>query len=191
MERAQISHWDSSQAASPGQTDGAFASCFARHDGRFLPSGRITTIARQLAYFGYLALDVLVWSNNVKFTRFTPETAQKIQKFSNRFWVIGIFFSLLNGVAKNVRLHKELLQLKSSATEKDLGSENERKVKAASLKAARAATLHQFTIDALDIWIPATGLGLTNINDGVLGIFGLITSLLAAQKHWQSVTGKK
>ncbi len=37
---------------------------------------------------------------------------------------------------------------------------------------ARAATLHQFTIDALDIWIPATGLGLTNINDGVLGIFG-------------------
>lgn len=37
---------------------------------------------------------------------------------------------------------------------------------------SRAATLHQFTLDSLDIWIPATGLGLTNLNDGVLGIFG-------------------
>jgi peroxin-11B len=36
----------------------------------------------------------------------------------------------------------------------------------------RAATRQQFIIDSLDVWIPASGLGLVNLNDGVLGIFG-------------------
>lgn len=36
----------------------------------------------------------------------------------------------------------------------------------------RAATRLQFIIDSLDVWIPASGLGLVDLNDGVLGIFG-------------------
>lgn len=170
---------------------------------------RIYTIARQVAYFGYLSLDTLVWvrlivcleaaysfvfsqTNGIKFTRFTSETSQKIQKISNQFWLAGILFSLLNGVAKvrvifrraddmltntrqSVRIHQEAAKLKAaSKTEKDLGSETDRKAKALGLKAARAATLHQFTIDTLDVWIPASGLGLTNVNDGVLGVFGYV-----------------
>lgn len=30
----------------------------------------------------------------------------------------------------------------------------------------------QLLIDSLDVWIPASGLGYSNMNDGVLGIFG-------------------
>ena len=36
----------------------------------------------------------------------------------------------------------------------------------------RAATRHQFIIDILDVWLPASNLGLVNLNDGILGIFG-------------------
>jgi hypothetical protein len=36
----------------------------------------------------------------------------------------------------------------------------------------RAATRQQFIIDILDVWLPASTLGLVKINDGVLGIFG-------------------
>ncbi|KIY72841.1 peroxisomal biogenesis factor 11 [Cylindrobasidium torrendii FP15055 ss-10] len=150
---------------------------------------KVTAIARQLAYFGYLALDAFVWSNSVKFTRFSPDTAAWIQKLSNRFWLVGILCGLLNGVAKTVRINKQLASLKSTS-EKGLGSETDVKVKAASLKAAQKATANQLVIDSLDVWIPATGLGLTNLNDGVLGIFGLITSIIAAQKQWQTVTAK-
>ncbi|PBL00992.1 peroxisomal biogenesis factor 11 [Armillaria gallica] len=154
---------------------------------------QITTIARQIAYFGYLSLDSLVWANSIKFAQFKSETAQKIQRLSNRFWFTGIVFGLLNGIIKMLRIHKELSALKKvkSVGEKDLGTEANYSTKATALKASRAATLHQLTLDSLDICIPATGLGLTNLNDGVLGIFGLITSLMAARKHWNSVNGRK
>lgn len=36
----------------------------------------------------------------------------------------------------------------------------------------RDATRHQFIIDLFDVWIPATNLGYTSLNDGFLGIFG-------------------
>ena len=67
---------------------------------------------------------------------------------------------------------------------------------------------HQFIIDILDFWIPATNLGYFNVNDGVLGIFGcvsvlnraklgnlqfdcsIISSLLALRNHWLAVNKK-
>ena len=36
----------------------------------------------------------------------------------------------------------------------------------------RATTRQQFIIDILDVWLPASNLGLVDINDGILGIFG-------------------
>jgi peroxin-11B len=36
----------------------------------------------------------------------------------------------------------------------------------------RVATRQQFIIDILDVWLPAANLGLVNLNDGTLGIFG-------------------
>lgn len=40
---------------------------------------------------------------------------------------------------------------------------------------ARDATRYQFIVDLLDIWVPATNLGLVNINDGFIGIFGYVS----------------
>ena len=39
-------------------------------------------------------------------------------------------------------------------------------------RSSRAATRQQLMIDWFDIWIPATGAGLVNVNEGVLGILG-------------------
>lgn len=39
---------------------------------------------------------------------------------------------------------------------------------------AQAAARQQFTIDILDVWIPATGAGLAHLNEGTLGIFGFV-----------------
>ena len=41
----------------------------------------------------------------------------------------------------------------------------------------RNGVRQQFVIDILDVWIPATNLGLVNFNDGVLGIFGYVILL--------------
>lgn len=81
---------------------------------------QLTTIARQLAYFGYLTYDAAVWvcakclhtakndminvfphqANAIKLITLKPETSQRVQKISNRFWLAGIFFSLTHGILK-------------------------------------------------------------------------------------------
>jgi peroxin-11B len=80
---------------------------------------QLTTIARQLGYFGYLAYDAVVWvcarhlrttntinlfphyqANAIKFIALKPETSQRVQKISNRFWLAGILFSLTHGILK-------------------------------------------------------------------------------------------
>lgn len=36
----------------------------------------------------------------------------------------------------------------------------------------RQSILSQLISDSLDVWIPATGLGYSNLNEGTLGAFG-------------------
>ncbi|TFK57145.1 peroxisomal biogenesis factor 11 [Heliocybe sulcata] len=151
---------------------------------------QITTIGRQLAYFGYLTYDAIVWANAVKFITLKPDTAQKVNKTSNRFWLAGILLSITHGLLKAGRLANEAKKLRSKSGEKDIGTEADRELKQRTLDLARSVTRHQFIIDILDVWIPAANLGLVNFNDGVLGIFGFITSVMALRQQWH-IAAKK
>ncbi|KAG6820378.1 hypothetical protein H0H93_001349 [Arthromyces matolae] len=154
---------------------------------------QILTISRQLAYFGYLSLDALVWANGIKFLNLEGETAKRVAKRSNQLWLAGIIFSLANGVLKTLRLAKENKRLQSASSEygeKDISTKSQDEAKLTSIKAAQAATRQQFMIDALDLWIPATGAGVTEVGEGTLGIFGLVTSLMGMQAQWKAVNGK-
>ncbi|TFK41036.1 peroxisomal biogenesis factor 11 [Crucibulum laeve] len=153
----------------------------------------ITTIARQIGYFGYLTYDVVVWANSIKFITLSPEMAKRVAKTSFRFWFTGIAFSLISGVLKASRLAKEAKRLESTKSwgEKDLADEAAREVKLTAVESARKSTRQQLVIDLLDIWIPATGAEILNINEGALGIFGLISSVLGAKAQWAAVNGKK
>ncbi|KAL0579119.1 Peroxisomal membrane protein PMP27 [Marasmius crinis-equi] len=153
------------------------------------PVEQVTTISRQLSYFGYLTFDAIVWANTIKFVTLQPQTATKVAKISNRFWAAGILFSIINGAAKSLRLANEAKRVQRSS-EPDLSEKAGRETRLSAISAARNQTRRQLTIDMLDFWIPATGIGLANLNDGVLGIFGFITSLIAAQQQWESVNGK-
>ncbi|KAI0318478.1 peroxisomal biogenesis factor 11 [Amylostereum chailletii] len=151
---------------------------------------QVTTIGRQLGYFGYLTYDAIVWANSVRFLTLKPETAQKVNKTASRFWFAGIVFSIAHAVFKTGRLTLEAKHLRQ-LEEKDIGGDNARCTRLQALETIRASTRQQFIIDILDLWIPATNIGLVNFNDGVLGIFGLVTSAIAFQAQWSSVTGKK
>ncbi|KZT06820.1 peroxisomal biogenesis factor 11 [Laetiporus sulphureus 93-53] len=150
---------------------------------------QITTICRQLGYFGYLSYDMLVWANTVKFFNFKPSTAQKVSKNANRFWLAAVLFSITHGLLKAGRLANEVGKLRSAQLT-DKGGDADRELKLNAIQKAREVTRHQFIIDLFDVWIPATNIGLVNLNDGVLGIFGLITSLLALQSQWIAVNRK-
>ncbi|KAH9982439.1 peroxisomal biogenesis factor 11 [Lactifluus volemus] len=151
---------------------------------------QLATIARQLGYFGYLTYDAVSWANTVRFITLKPETSQKVQKIANRFWLAAILFSITHAAFKTGRLTKETRELKG-LDEKTVGEDNARKSQLRTLCTMRAATRHQFMIDILDVWLPASNLGLVNLNDGILGIFGVVTSVLALQTQWLAVNAKK
>jgi len=121
-----------------------------------------------------------------------PSTATRVGKISNRFWLSGILCSIVHGLLKAGRLANEANKLQGSQAWSDKGSSVDAEAKLQTLSVLRASTRHQFIIDILDVWIPASGLGLVNINDGLLGIIGLITSLMGLRQQWNAVNyGKK
>ncbi|KAI0824197.1 peroxisomal biogenesis factor 11 [Trametes gibbosa] len=151
---------------------------------------RITTIGRQLGYFGYLLLDNVAWANSIKFYNLKPAAAQKLNRRVMQFWFTGILFSITHGLLKAGRLANEVKKLQGQAWS-EKSAEAERDLKLHDLQIAREAVRYQFIIDLLDVWIPATNIGLVNLNEGVLGIFGVITSLMALRQQWFAAAGKK
>jgi len=156
------------------------------------PAEQITTIGRQLCYFGYLAYDAIVWANAVKLVNLSSDNAGKVSKRSYRFWLAGITFSIVNGILKHGRLSKEYHRLRVSAnqSEKPLGQEADIQARLGLNKTARDAARRQFIIDMLDLWLPAAALDIVQANEGVLGILGFITSVLAGMTQWEAITTK-
>ena len=105
----------------------------------------------------------------------TPQRAQKHLEVSLRFWLAGIVLSLINGLAKASRLANRAKALAAPPrTGEKLGGEAERKAALNAVAKERKAVRYQLVIDSLDVWLPATGLGLVNVNDGVAGILGYV-----------------
>jgi len=154
---------------------------------------QLTAIAKQIGYFCFLSYDAIIWANTIKFIQLKPETAQRIQKTSFQLWFAGILFSIINSTLKIARLMKEIKRLGASKTwgEEDLAGEAARETRMNALRASRAAAEQQLVVDWLDIWIPATGARLVDVNEGALGIFGFITSLLGVKAQWDAAAGNR
>jgi len=152
---------------------------------------QLTTVARQVAYFLYLTYDAIVWANAIKFITLSPEKAQRANKTANRFWLYGITLSIINAAFKTRRITTEISRLRHAGADEKVSSAVDREAKLRGLEATQAATKQQFIIDALDFWLPATAIGLVNLNDGIVGICGFITSVLSLQAQWFALSGKK
>ncbi|KAI6133168.1 peroxisomal biogenesis factor 11 [Pisolithus croceorrhizus] len=154
---------------------------------------QLATIGRQIGYFGYLAYDTVVWANAVKIINLKPSTSQKVTRVSNQFWLSGILFSIVHGLLKAGRLATDAKKLRFSDDqgEKDLADETQRELKQLTLQKMRADVRYQFIVDVLDIWIPASNLGLVNVNDGIVGLAGLTSSIMGMRAQWIAVNGSK
>lgn len=154
---------------------------------------QLATIGRQISYFGYLVYDAVVWANAVKIINLKPSTSQKVARVSNQFWLSGILFSVVHGLLKAGRLATETKKLRfpDSHGEKDLAHEAQRELRQLTLQKMREDVRYQFIIDIMDIWIPASSLGLVNVNDGIVGLAGLTSSIMGMRTQWIAVNGSK
>lgn len=137
---------------------------------------RLTTIGRQIGYFGYMALDTVMWLHAVRVKQFTPERFGNIQKVAYRFWLFGLVSNLINSSRRYYR---------ASASERALQAENEKDDESAKKVCAekRAAT-KQFVWDLLDTAMPLSALKIVELDEGFVGLCGLLTSLFGLKQVW-------
>lgn len=81
----------------------------SRNNSRLLLVSSATSVTwPMMQLYGYVQrrlrttnmINVLPQANAIKFITLKPETSQKVQKISNRFWLAGILFSLTHGILK-------------------------------------------------------------------------------------------
>ncbi|OWZ60220.1 hypothetical protein J007_00228 [Cryptococcus neoformans] len=165
----------------------------------------LAQIGRQIGYAGFHTADMIVWLAQVRFLKFDKVTTQRYVRLMYKFWFAGIVCSLVSSSASLVRLRADSRRFAlSSQVAKEEEREGksseeaarqmaERRERGRALLAQRQSILSQLISDSLDVWIPATGLGYSNLNEGTLGAFGVITSYMGLQTQWMkhSVAGVK
>jgi len=127
----------------------------------------LASVARQLSYAGYLAFDSVVWANSIRFISLDKDVAGRVNRIAQRLWLAGIVFSIGGGLSKLNRQSKW------------------------PVRTEIAVTRYQLVQDLLDLWLPASALGYVGLGDGIVGILGLVTSLMSLNLQWKAVAGAK
>lgn len=151
---------------------------------------RLLVIFKNLSYTVYLFHDMLSWFHSTKIKQFT--SIQTIQERAARFWLFGIFFSWLSGIyqLRLVAQRYVIVQRAVRAKGADPAPE-EIKLEVSTLRRERSDILRQLFQDTLDMMIPAYTLKYIDVEEGVIGIAGMITGAMGAESQWRKVNGGK
>ncbi|WVQ99336.1 hypothetical protein IAU59_006469 [Kwoniella sp. CBS 9459] len=157
----------------------------------------LAQIGRQLGYAGFFTSDMLVWLGQIRFLKLDKEQLARFQRLTFKCWLAGIICSLISSSSSLVKLRADSRRFALSADiarreskegkgpDQVAREESERRERGRALLAQRQSILSQLIIDSCDVWIPATGLGYANVNDGALGALGAITSYMSLQTQWR------
>jgi len=154
------------------------------------PILRVLAISRQLGYAFYLINDALVWAHSAKIKVYAKDRFARISVNASRFWAIGIASSILSGLYKLRDVQVRQARIQKAGTLATPEKEADRKVEIKALRTQYYATRYQLIQDLCDFTLPMSSLGYFNLNEGVLGVAGLISSLMGLQTQKRKVLGK-
>jgi len=140
------------------------------------PVSRYLTAARQLGYFGFLTLDTISFLD-VSGIRPLPNLGKRIQRDTMRCWLAGITFSL----AHSIYSLRELSEREKVAKK----TEPEGRLEAKKIQKERVAVKTQAICDVCDITVPLSALGLVALDDGMVGLLGLVSSYIGLRAQWR------
>ncbi|RUP45971.1 peroxisomal biogenesis factor 11 [Jimgerdemannia flammicorona] len=156
---------------------------------------RFTQAGRNAAYSAYYVCEMLVWLHQVGFRKVTNQ--KQIGDMGHKFWTAALSFSIVSSLysLRRVILHEELLERRNRAAIAGQGKDAaiqgaDYKVEKKTLEKERSTVVRQLVLDGIDIIIPLSSLGWLNVDEGVVGLAGVITSLMAAQSQWKKVNPK-
>ncbi|OQD95916.1 hypothetical protein PENSOL_c018G06946 [Penicillium solitum] len=143
------------------------------------PVLRYLAIGRQLGYAGYLTLDAITVIDVIGIRKLS--SAKQLQQSAYRSWAAGLIFSTVAGVYTLVRLQEK---------EKTIDrKEGEGVVEAKKIEKERSAARIQLLSDVCDLAAPLTAVGVLNLDDGLVGITGTISSLIGVWSQWRKTAG--
>lgn len=158
---------------------------------------RTTKICKQLGYAGYLSLDMLVWIHKTGFYKFAD--IKTINERAQKFWLAGIVVSIVSSIYKLTQIQSRLGDAESNSRVKQAlgvaGSKNPAEAghpaNEKKLDKERYEAAYQLIQDILDATIPGTALGYIDLDDGIVGLAGVVTSFMGASTQWKKVNAKR
>lgn len=138
------------------------------------PILRYTALVKSICYAIYFTTDTITWIQVSKIHNFAH--GNTITRMGAGFWLIGLIANLIN----SLRRHQI-----ATAKEEALLAESEKDT--SSLKrvvAEKKASQIQFLWDALDCTIPISSLQIADLDDGLVGLAGLTSSVLGTKAQW-------
>lgn len=149
-------------------------------------------ILRQLGYGGYMFTDMLTVPDAMGVKKFA--SAKRLQSSAYRFWLLGLVSSALAGVYANYRLSTRVKEINEKDAEGKLEKAKIAKyVKSGNIPAVhrltnflrqQAATNIQLLSDLCDLTVPSSALGYVDLDDGIVGLAGTVSSILGVQGVW-------
>ncbi|MCJ1375953.1 Peroxisomal membrane protein PMP27 [Loxospora ochrophaea] len=139
------------------------------------PVLKYCAVGRQLGYAGYLTLDAVTYLDAAGIRPLA--SAKRLQKEAYKFWFTGLVFNAVAGVYT-----LWLLRLREQGIDK---KEGEGAVESKKLERERATTNLQLVSDLCDLTVPSAALGYANLDDGIVGLAGTVSSLIGLYTTWK------
>ncbi|KAI9319421.1 peroxisomal biogenesis factor 11 [Dichotomocladium elegans] len=146
---------------------------------------RLTTIIKHLGNALYYSSEVFVLTTAIGFYR--PAGIDRITNFGQRCWFISLFASILSSLYKYRQLNTKAIQLAKVKRLQDGDKDSEITAQEKALSKQLRATSYQLLQDVVDIVIPSGNLGWLPVDEGVIGIAGMITAWMAMKTQWEKV----
>ncbi|KAJ1963589.1 Peroxisomal membrane protein PMP27 [Dipsacomyces acuminosporus] len=152
---------------------------------------KLLNILHKLGMFGFMAGDTIgLLGSTLGLIRLKDPA--KVGRAAQRAWMLAIVSQLLSSVyqLRALALREADLQRVRKHVEKsaDVLGDRECVVEEQIIRRQKAQANRQLLVSVLDLTIPLKGLGIVNINEGIVGLAGTITSMLGAQDVLAKIT---
>ncbi|KAK4696965.1 hypothetical protein P7C71_g1024, partial [Lecanoromycetidae sp. Uapishka_2] len=132
-------------------------------------------VGRQLGYAGYLTLDTITYFDAAGIRPMAG--AKRLQQEAYKAWFAGLSFNIVAGLYTLWQIRQ-----KEQSIDKNDG---ESVVDSKKLLKERTATNMQLISDVCDLTVPSAALGYANLDDGVVGLAGTVSSLIGVWATWK------
>jgi hypothetical protein len=156
------------------------------------PVLKYLAVGRQLGYAGYLTLDAVTIIDVIGVRKLA--SAKRLQESAYRSWAAGLVFSTIAGIYTLVRLQEREKTINRKEGE---GVVEAKKIEkyvfvgavnggdANAILRERSAARIQLLSDVCDLAVPLSAVGILNLDDGLVGISGTVSSLIGVWSQWR------